>query len=53
MRNWRRDRDSNPGREKTLNGFQDRRDRPLCHLSDGDDIKTSDALQSLFELNNF
>lgn len=26
-------RDSNPRRACTLNGFQDRRIRPLCHLS--------------------
>jgi HipA-like protein len=31
---WRRGRDSNPGRGMPLNGFQDRRIRPLCHLSD-------------------
>ncbi len=30
---WRRSRDSNPGRGSTLNGFQDRRFRPLSHLS--------------------
>ncbi len=29
----RRDRDSNPGRTYILNGFQDRRIQPLCHLS--------------------
>ena len=29
----RRDRDSNPGRTCILNGFQDRRIQPLCHLS--------------------
>ena len=31
--NWRRDRDSNPGRTFILNGFQDRRLKPLSHLS--------------------
>jgi hypothetical protein len=31
---WRRGRDSNPRRALTRSGFQDRRDRPLCHLSD-------------------
>ena len=31
--NWRRGRDSNPRRACTPYGFQDRRDRPLCHLS--------------------
>ena len=31
--NQRRDRDSNPGRTCILNGFQDRRIQPLCHLS--------------------
>lgn len=30
---WRRGRDSNPGRSHPLNGFQDRRFRPLSHLS--------------------
>ena len=30
---WRRDRDSNPGGAYTPNGFQDRRFRPLSHLS--------------------
>src|SRR5437763_11219075 len=30
---WRRGRDSNPRRACTLNGFQDRRNRPLCHPS--------------------
>jgi hypothetical protein len=30
---WRRGRDSNPRRALTRSGFQDRRDRPLCHLS--------------------
>ena len=30
---WRRGRDSNPRSEQTDNGFQDRRIRPLCHLS--------------------
>ena len=30
---WRRDRDSNPGDPCGPNGFQDRRDRPLCHPS--------------------
>ena len=30
---WRRGRDSNPRTAKTANGFQDRRIRPLCHLS--------------------
>ncbi len=29
----RRERDSNPRRLLHLNGFQDRRNRPLCHLS--------------------
>ena len=31
---WRRDRDSNPRSTKALNGFQDRRLRPLSHLSE-------------------
>ena len=31
---WRRERDSNPrSLLQTLNGFQDRRIQPLCHLS--------------------
>ena len=30
---WRRGRDSNPRPALTGSGFQDRRDRPLCHLS--------------------
>ena len=30
---WRRGRDSNPRRRLSRSGFQDRRDRPLCHLS--------------------
>ena len=33
LRDWRRGRDSNPRRALTRSGFQDRRDRPLCHLS--------------------
>ncbi len=33
VREWRRDRDSNPGSAHTDNGFRDRRIRPLCHLS--------------------
>ena len=35
LRGWRRGRDSNPRRVLTRSGFQDRRDRPLCHLSVG------------------
>lgn len=31
--NWRRGRDSNSGRARTLDGFQDRCIKPLCHLS--------------------
>ena len=31
----RRDRDSNPGTSKLVNGFRDRPDRPLRHLSSG------------------
>jgi hypothetical protein len=31
----RRERDSNPRNPCELNGFQDRRIRPLCHLSVG------------------
>lgn len=31
--NLRRERDSNPRTAHTVNGFQDRRVRPLCHLS--------------------
>jgi site-specific DNA recombinase len=30
---WRRGRDSNPRKAYTPNGFQDRRNRPLCHPS--------------------
>ena len=30
---WRRGWDSNPRNARTLNGFQDRRNRPLCHPS--------------------
>ena len=30
---WRRGRDSNPRWRLSQNGFQDRRDRPLCHPS--------------------
>ena len=32
--NWRRERDSNPRSLCRLNGFQDRRIQPLCHLSE-------------------
>jgi hypothetical protein len=32
-RSWRRGRDSNPRRPLSRSGFQDRRNRPLCHLS--------------------
>jgi hypothetical protein len=32
----RRERDSNPRSAQTDNGFQDRRNRPLCHLSGSD-----------------
>ncbi len=35
VRQWRRDRDSNPGKACTLNGFRDRPVRPLRHLSAG------------------
>ena|GEM_PF-5004564 len=31
---WRRGWDSNPRNAHTLNGFQDRRIRPLCHPSE-------------------
>lgn len=30
---WRRGRDLNPRKACTFNGFQDRRDKPLCHPS--------------------
>src|ERR1041384_969448 len=33
FRGWRRGRDSNPRWPLSHNGFQDRRDRPLCHPS--------------------
>ena len=33
QRGWRRGRDSNPRWRLSQSGFQDRRDRPLCHLS--------------------
>ena len=33
---WRRDRDSNPGNAFTFNGFQDRRLQPLGHPSRDD-----------------
>src|ERR1051325_8697347 len=33
---WRRGRDSNPRSTCVESGFQDRRDRPLCHLSPAD-----------------
>src|SRR5258706_14844565 len=33
LQTWRRGRDSNPRRPLSRSGFQDRRDRPLCHLS--------------------
>ncbi len=33
QKKWRRDRDSNPGCPNGHNGFQDRRLRPLSHLS--------------------
>ena len=42
---WRRDRDSNPGGAYTPNGFQDRRFRPLSHLS-----KKSIVLRRTFEI---
>ena len=32
---WRRGRDLNPRKAHTFNGFQDRRDQPLCHPSAG------------------
>jgi class 3 adenylate cyclase len=32
---WRRGRDSNPRKACAFNGFQDRRNRPLCHPSWG------------------
>jgi hypothetical protein len=31
---WRRSRDSNPGKTFTFVGFQDRCIQPLCHSSD-------------------
>ena len=31
--NWRKGRDSNSGRDRSLDGFQDRCIKPLCHLS--------------------
>ena len=34
VRKWRRGRDSNPRDPRGPNGFQDRRNRPLCHLSE-------------------
>ena len=34
---WRRRRDSNPRNAHTLNGFRDRPDRPLWHLSSNTD----------------
>ena len=33
LRKWRRGRDSNPREPCDPSGFQDRRNRPLCHLS--------------------
>ncbi len=33
---WRREGDSNPRYHRWYNGFQDRRNRPLCHLSVAD-----------------
>ena len=33
MSKWRRRWDSNPRNALTFNGFQDRRNRPLCHSS--------------------
>src|ERR1700735_2352347 len=44
---WRRGRDSNPRWPLSQSGFQDRRDRPLCHLSD--DKLAAPALASLSE----
>src|SRR6267142_621523 len=36
---WRRGRDSNPRRRLSRSGFQDRRNRPLCHLSEMQNAK--------------
>ena len=44
---WRRGRDSNPGRGSTLNGFQDRRIRPLCHLSEAAQYRVNGAKNQL------
>ena len=30
---WRKGRDLNPRKARTFNGFQDRRNQPLCHPS--------------------
>ena len=43
---WRKERDSNP-RASQLNGFQDRRNRPLCHLS-GDKSSTDFPFCQIF-----
>src|ERR1041385_6249046 len=45
---WRRGRDSNPRWRLSHNGFQDRRDRPLCHPSGRQiKIKNKDLLPSV------
>ena len=49
---WRKDRDSNPGYVKTHNGFRDRPDRPLRHLSLGFLIANT-KLMLLIDSNKF
>ena len=44
----RRDRDSNPGYPCGYSGFQDRCDRPLCHLSGADARKKFAECQRLY-----
>jgi hypothetical protein len=41
LQHWRRGRDSNPRWAFTQSGFQDRRDRPLCHLSASDESRVT------------
>ncbi len=47
----RRDRDSNPGTDKSVNGFRDRPVQPLWHLSYGSlKIKTLQLYQESFTM---
>ena len=49
----RRERDSNPRTAHTVNGFQDRRVRPLCHLSKRGDKSRTFFLTTKAFLHNY